>query len=287
MRQSNPTAAPSRTSPRTPSPGHGTAATAPTSPGGPMRMRPTTRQPRWSGSGEPIGCGFSSVPSCGRSSTGSATSTTRRSGTATSKPCAAVHADGQGVAGAGQGGEEAGAGKLDPKVIEFGMDDGTAVAIVPDNASAGLVQADGRKMAVYTADEIKRLLAGFPALAKAKHAFPGARSRGSAERGRPARQDRHVRDPVGCRARPRRDPVLRRVHHDQEHRCAKPSAGQGARLRGSLSEIQHEFARLELTPPGVLRLSTAMHIAATALAWLAIVLIVIPVSCNVCDRIYR
>jgi hypothetical protein len=30
-----------------------------------------------------------------------------------------------------------------------------------------------------------------------------------------------------------------------------------------------------------------MHIAATALAWLAIVLIVIPVSCNVCDRIYR
>jgi hypothetical protein len=70
--------------------------------------------------------------------------------------------------------EGAGKAKLDPKVIEIGMDDGTAVAIVPDNASAGLVQADGRKMAVYTADEIKRLLVGFPALAKAKHAFPGA-----------------------------------------------------------------------------------------------------------------
>jgi hypothetical protein len=64
--------------------------------------------------------------------------------------------------------------RLNLRVIEFGMDDGSVVAIVPDNAAAGLVQADGRKMAVYTADEIKRLLAGFPSLAKAKQVFPGA-----------------------------------------------------------------------------------------------------------------
>jgi hypothetical protein len=60
------------------------------------------------------------------------------------------------------------------KIIEFGMDDGTAVAIVADNAAARLVDARGRKLAVYTADEIKRLLAGFPALARAKQVFPGA-----------------------------------------------------------------------------------------------------------------
>jgi hypothetical protein len=36
------------------------------------------------------------------------------------------------------------------------------------------VRADGRQIQVYTASEIGRLLAGFPALAKAKAAFPGA-----------------------------------------------------------------------------------------------------------------
>jgi hypothetical protein len=47
------------------------------------------------------------------------------------------------------------------------------VAIVPDDASARHVIADGRKVTVYTLDEIGRILAAYPDLAKVKDTFPG------------------------------------------------------------------------------------------------------------------
>jgi hypothetical protein len=68
----------------------------------------------------------------------------------------------------------AGKGALSPEVWEVALDDGSVAAIVPDTAAAGGVQADGRKLAVYTLDEIARLLVGFPGLARAKETFPGA-----------------------------------------------------------------------------------------------------------------
>lgn len=70
--------------------------------------------------------------------------------------------------------DAAGMGKLDSQVWEVALDDGTVAAIVHDHASAAAVHADGRKVAVYTIDEIARLLTAFPALAKAKQVWPGA-----------------------------------------------------------------------------------------------------------------
>jgi hypothetical protein len=78
--------------------------------------------------------------------------------------------------------EAAGKQKLSPVVWEVAIPDpdhaerGRAfvAAIVRDNADAHAVIAEGRKVAVYTLEEIGRLLAGMPALAKAKTVWPGA-----------------------------------------------------------------------------------------------------------------
>lgn len=69
-----------------------------------------------------------------------------------------------------------GAGKqpLAAAVWEIALDDGTVAAIVPDNARAALVNAEGRQVAVYTLDEIKRLLSNYSETVKAKLVFPGA-----------------------------------------------------------------------------------------------------------------
>ncbi len=48
------------------------------------------------------------------------------------------------------------------------------IAIVPDNASAHHVIAEGRKVTVYTLEEIGRILSAYPDLAKVKNTFPGA-----------------------------------------------------------------------------------------------------------------
>lgn len=48
------------------------------------------------------------------------------------------------------------------------------VAIVPDDATAHHVIAEGRKVVVYTLAEIGRFLALYPDIAKAKAIFPGA-----------------------------------------------------------------------------------------------------------------
>ena len=70
--------------------------------------------------------------------------------------------------------EAAGASKLEPAVWEIALADGSVAAIVPDNARAALVNAEGRQVAVYTLDEIGRLLSNYSEIAKAKLVFPGA-----------------------------------------------------------------------------------------------------------------
>src|SRR4051812_11857673 len=63
--------------------------------------------------------------------------------------------------GAASEGEEA---VLSPEVWEVRLEDGSVAAIVPDGAHA--VMASGRKLVVYTLDEIGRLLSHYPQIAK-------------------------------------------------------------------------------------------------------------------------
>lgn len=62
----------------------------------------------------------------------------------------------------------------DADVWEVALTNGSVAAIVRDNDAARHVQAEGRAVTIYTLEEIGRLLDGFPALVKAKQAFPGA-----------------------------------------------------------------------------------------------------------------
>jgi hypothetical protein len=76
----------------------------------------------------------------------------------------------------------AGKQPLHPQVWEVAVtdpgmpDDPTSgayvIAIVPDDASARHVIAEGRKVTIYTLDEIGRILAAYPDLAKVKDTFP-------------------------------------------------------------------------------------------------------------------
>jgi|SRR5215207_5021992 len=70
--------------------------------------------------------------------------------------------------------EEAGKAPLDPQVLEVPLDDGSVAAIVPSNAHASLVRAEGRKLAVYTLEDVARLLSHDRAIVTAKLVFPGA-----------------------------------------------------------------------------------------------------------------
>lgn len=82
----------------------------------------------------------------------------------------------------------AGKAPLSPQVWEIALGDGSVAAIVPTNDDAHAVNANGlpvvvpgsadhiagRQVAVYTLDEIGRLLTNYPEVAKAKLTFPGA-----------------------------------------------------------------------------------------------------------------
>jgi hypothetical protein len=68
----------------------------------------------------------------------------------------------------------AGKAAISPLVWEVALADGTVAAIVPNDHHAGAVLAEGRAVAVYTLDEIARLLSAYPDIAKAKLTFPGA-----------------------------------------------------------------------------------------------------------------
>jgi hypothetical protein len=61
-----------------------------------------------------------------------------------------------------------------PCIDEHGASIAIVAAIVPDAHHAHKVIAEGRKIAVYTLEEIGRLLHAFPAIAKAKQTWPGA-----------------------------------------------------------------------------------------------------------------
>ena len=69
---------------------------------------------------------------------------------------------------------EAGQDMLDPKVWEIALPGGEVAAIVPSMEHANVVRQDGRKMRVFTLEEVARLIAGFPTLIKAIETFPGA-----------------------------------------------------------------------------------------------------------------
>jgi len=67
----------------------------------------------------------------------------------------------------------AGASELDPLVWEVAMQDGTVVALVrcPEDVS---IVTQGRRMAVYTLDEIAVMLGNYREVVKVKDTFPGA-----------------------------------------------------------------------------------------------------------------
>ena len=71
---------------------------------------------------------------------------------------------------------EAGARECDPDVLEIAMPCGMVAAIVRDIADARKVQAqaEGRRVAVYSHDEIGRILERFRDVAEIKVSFPGA-----------------------------------------------------------------------------------------------------------------
>jgi hypothetical protein len=71
--------------------------------------------------------------------------------------------------------EAAGALKLSPVVWEVAINEGHSVAaVVRSSHDAAAVNADGREVVVYTLEEIGRLLAAYPDIARAKAVFPGA-----------------------------------------------------------------------------------------------------------------
>ena len=70
--------------------------------------------------------------------------------------------------------QTAGKQPLSREVWEVALADGSVAAIVPDAAHAAQVVAEGRKLAVYTLDEIARLLSEYRAIVATKLSFPGA-----------------------------------------------------------------------------------------------------------------
>lgn len=69
--------------------------------------------------------------------------------------------------------EAAGKQPLAPQVWEVALADGSVAAIVPDYEHARVVAGDGRKVSVFTLEEIGRLLSAYPQIAKAKVVVPG------------------------------------------------------------------------------------------------------------------
>lgn len=67
---------------------------------------------------------------------------------------------------------------LPPTVWEIALEDGSVAQIVRESNQAGMQAAEmvqqGRKVAVYTLEEIGRLLSKFPSLYQVKDYFPGA-----------------------------------------------------------------------------------------------------------------
>jgi hypothetical protein len=69
---------------------------------------------------------------------------------------------------------EAGAQVLDPAIWEVCLEDGTVATIVREPQLANRILAEGRKINVYTLEEISHMISAFPDVVKAKQEFPGA-----------------------------------------------------------------------------------------------------------------
>jgi len=70
--------------------------------------------------------------------------------------------------------EAAGAEVLDPAIWEVCLADGTVATIVREPQLANRILAEGRRINVYTLEEIGHIISAFPEVAKAKEMFPGA-----------------------------------------------------------------------------------------------------------------
>ena len=81
----------------------------------------------------------------------------------------------------------AGAQVLDPAVWEVALEDGTVATIVREPQLVNRVLAEGRRVDVYTLEEIGHMISAFPAVALAKKEFPGAKV---------TRTKQEVRDPL-------------------------------------------------------------------------------------------
>jgi hypothetical protein len=68
----------------------------------------------------------------------------------------------------------AGRKPLEPNVWEIALEDGTVAALVPSPEHGRTLERDGRKMVVYTLDELARILTHWKDVAAVKLAFPGA-----------------------------------------------------------------------------------------------------------------
>jgi len=70
--------------------------------------------------------------------------------------------------------EENGAQVLDPAMWEVCLDDGTVATIIREPQLANRILAEGRRINVYTLEEIANMISAFPEVAKVKEHFPGA-----------------------------------------------------------------------------------------------------------------
>jgi hypothetical protein len=70
--------------------------------------------------------------------------------------------------------EESGAEILDPAIWEVCLDDGTVATIVKEPHMANRILAEGRRINVYTLEEIAMLLSHYKDVLAVKLAFPGA-----------------------------------------------------------------------------------------------------------------
>jgi len=89
----------------------------------------------------------------------------------------------------------AGASPIDAEIMEFALDGGTVLAIVgePDEARRAFARSDGRKMIVYTLEEVAKILSDFASVNAAKRVWPGATV---------TKVRRHVPDPLDVIAHP-------------------------------------------------------------------------------------
>ena len=93
----------------------------------------------------------------------------------------------------------AGAPVLDPAIWEVTLEDGTVATLVREPQLANKVLADGRRLNVYTLDEIANMISAFPELVKAKQTFPGAKVEKTKTR---------VSDPLGVSPRGTQEGII-------------------------------------------------------------------------------